>query len=307
VDSTGQVYIADTYNGRIRKISASGTITTIAGNGSISYSGDGSAATSAALYLPRGLTVDAAGNVYIADTGNSRVRMAELVPAISSNAVVNAASYAPQLTPGALATVFGTTAAATTQASVPLPTTLGGIAVNVNGQPAPLLYVNPTQVNFQVPWETATGTAAITITANGFTSNSVSVPVLAAAPGLFLQQQNPSQAVVQNSDYSLNGPSAPAKVGSTIIAYLTGSGPVSPSVQDGVPTPSSPLTNLTSSVSATIGSATATVSFAGLTPGFIGLVQMNVVIPSGLAAGNYPLKFTIGGQASNSGTVSVTP
>jgi adhesin/invasin len=58
-------------------------------------------------------------------------------------------------------------------------------------------------------------------------------------------------------------------------------------------------------VTATIGPATATVSFAGLTPGFIGLMQMNIVVPSGLAAGVYPLSITIDGQAANTATIAV--
>ena len=73
VDSTGNVYIADTNNGRIRKVS-NGVITTVAGNGTCCFSGDGGEATSAQLSIPSGVAVDSAGNIYIADTGNLRVR-----------------------------------------------------------------------------------------------------------------------------------------------------------------------------------------------------------------------------------------
>jgi sugar lactone lactonase YvrE len=75
VDSTGNVYIADTINNRIRKVAATtGIITTFAGNGSAGYSGDDDAATSAQLRSPRGVAVDSKGNVYIADTDNHRIR-----------------------------------------------------------------------------------------------------------------------------------------------------------------------------------------------------------------------------------------
>ncbi len=75
VDTAGNVYIADSDHNRIRKVSAStGIITTIAGNGSLGYSGDGGAATAAGLYYPYGVAVDAAGNLYIADTGDNRIR-----------------------------------------------------------------------------------------------------------------------------------------------------------------------------------------------------------------------------------------
>ena len=75
LDSSGNVYIADIYNNRIRKVSASdGKISTIAGTGSTGYSGDGGAATSAKLYYPYGVALDSSGNVYIADTENNRIR-----------------------------------------------------------------------------------------------------------------------------------------------------------------------------------------------------------------------------------------
>ena len=93
--------------------------------------------------------------------------------------------------------------------------------------------------------------------------------------------------------------------GSTIVAYLTGTGPVAPAVKDGTPASTSTLSWATSAYSAKIGSVAATVSFAGLTPGFIGLAQMNIVVPSTLAPGVYPLSVTIDGQTSNSGTIAV--
>jgi uncharacterized protein (TIGR03437 family) len=74
VDSAGNVYLTDTLNNRVRKVTPGGIITTIAGNGSRGYSGDGGLATSAALYTPNGIAVDRAGNLYIVDTGNNRVR-----------------------------------------------------------------------------------------------------------------------------------------------------------------------------------------------------------------------------------------
>ena len=73
VDPTGNVYIADSHNNRIREVSA-GTITTIAGTGTPGFSGDGAAATAAQLSHPMGVAVDSSGNVYIADTNNQRIR-----------------------------------------------------------------------------------------------------------------------------------------------------------------------------------------------------------------------------------------
>ena len=74
VDASGNLYFADCNNNRIRKISSGGIITTVAGNASQGYNGDNIAATSASLFLPLGVAVDASGNLYIADTDNHRVR-----------------------------------------------------------------------------------------------------------------------------------------------------------------------------------------------------------------------------------------
>ena len=74
VDAASNLYIADRDNERVRRVSAGGTITTVAGNGAYEFSGDGGPATSASLQGPRGVAGDAAGNLYIADTGNYRIR-----------------------------------------------------------------------------------------------------------------------------------------------------------------------------------------------------------------------------------------
>ena len=73
VDGSGNVFIADTNNHRIRRVDSSGTITTIAGTGVSGFSGDGGPAVQAQLYLPHGVAVDGFGNVYIADTNNHRI------------------------------------------------------------------------------------------------------------------------------------------------------------------------------------------------------------------------------------------
>ena len=75
LDSKGNLYIADTGNQRIRMISASGgSITTIAGTGTLGYSGDKGAATSATFSSPSGLAFDSSDNLYIADTSNNVIR-----------------------------------------------------------------------------------------------------------------------------------------------------------------------------------------------------------------------------------------
>jgi sugar lactone lactonase YvrE len=74
VDGNGNLYISDSANNRVRRISPDGLITTIAGTGAAGFSGDGGPATQATFYVPDGLAIDAAENLYVADYGNSRVR-----------------------------------------------------------------------------------------------------------------------------------------------------------------------------------------------------------------------------------------
>jgi uncharacterized repeat protein (TIGR01451 family) len=83
-DSAGNTYIADTNNNRVRRVDASGIITTVAGTGVTGFSGDGGAATSAQLITPQAVTLDAAGNLYVADSGNLRIRKVDASGNIST-------------------------------------------------------------------------------------------------------------------------------------------------------------------------------------------------------------------------------
>ena len=74
VDGAGSLYIADSLNNAVRKVTADGIITTVVGNGQQGYSGDGGPAAGAQVNTPKGVAVDAAGNLYVADTGNNRIR-----------------------------------------------------------------------------------------------------------------------------------------------------------------------------------------------------------------------------------------
>lgn len=93
VAPNGVVYVADTSNSRIRRIGTDGTITTVAGNGTFGFSGDGSSATAATLFAPWDVKADAVGGFYIADTNNSRVRYVRPNGVISTFAGSAAAGF----------------------------------------------------------------------------------------------------------------------------------------------------------------------------------------------------------------------
>jgi uncharacterized protein (TIGR03437 family) len=117
-DAAGNLYVADTLNNVVRKVSPNGTISNFAGNGGVGSSGDGSAATSAQLHGPQGLAVDAAGNLFIADTMNAKVRKVS-----AANGVIT--TVAGSGTPG-----YGGDGGAAASAQLNLPI---GVAVDSSG------------------------------------------------------------------------------------------------------------------------------------------------------------------------------
>jgi uncharacterized protein (TIGR03437 family) len=126
-------------------------------------------------------------------------------PVIAPGQVLNAASFVGDLAPGGLATVYGNNLAddtPTIDASNGFPTTAGNVTVSVNGVNAPLIYVSPTQINFQIPWEVAPGTLIpVQVTRDGTPGAPENVTIAdPQAPSMFL------------SEY-LNG-----------VAWVTGSG-----------------------------------------------------------------------------------
>ncbi len=100
VDSLGDVFIADTYNNRIREVTTAGIISTVAGDGSYGYNGDGIPATTAWLANPTGVAVDSLGNLYIADLGNSRIREVPALQATSTSveSSLNPSTYGQTVT-----------------------------------------------------------------------------------------------------------------------------------------------------------------------------------------------------------------
>jgi endo-1,4-beta-xylanase len=241
-------------------------------------------------------------------------------PPIHQNYVVNAASYqSAAVAPGEILTIYGIGAGPANPVTGQMdaigqfPTSLGGVQVLFGSTPAPLLYAGPTQVNAIVPFEVAGQQTAVQYQYNfpntGLSfSNTVTIPVISAAPAIFSLAENGSgPGAILNQDYSVNGASNPAAAGTEIQIFGTGGGAVVGGATDGALWPAVLGSLVTQPVTATIGGMTATVDYSGPAPGLVnGAVQVNLTIPSGLASGPQPVVITVGTAQTQAGiTVAV--
>jgi len=260
-----------------------------------------------------------------------------VVNAAVITAVVNAASYATgtvtapdigTVSPGELVSIYGTNLGPTTPAAMSITpggfvdtVSASGVAVTVDGTAAPLIYVSETQINVQVPYEAAIGTKKVVSVTNGTNPPvTASVTVAATAPGLFTADGSGSgQLAALNYNattkaYTFNNSTTLAKIGDTVILYLTGEGiydsaPLLGGASDtGFVIP--PGLAVTPQVSplptVSIGGVDATpgVAYAGPIVGsIIGVLQINVKVPAGSTTGTQvPVSVTIGANGSQAGT-----
>ena len=378
LDNSGNLYVCDDAVGtRVYKVTPGGAITVIAGNGTSGFSGDGGPATSAQLFEAHGVAVDAAGNVYIADTSNLRVRRVDTngiittvaggpnsapnevdggpptgvnvgaldvavdsagnlyiyggnrvykvtglssgttpppAPAISSNGVVNGASFQPGVTANAWVTIQGTNLAGQTDdwsnsiVNGALPTMLDGVSVSMGGQAAYVYYISPGQLNVLAP-DVPAGPVTVTVTAPGGTSASFTATADAYGPAFFPWPGN--QVVATRTDYSYavkagtfaGATTIPAKPGDVIILWATGLGPTNPAAPLGVATPGTGSYPTASLPTVTVNNTPAMVYGAALAPGSAGLYQIAIQVPPSLADGDWPIQAMIGGILSPAGTI----
>jgi len=226
-----------------------------------------------------------------------------------SQSIANVASYAYSATPaGSVFALFGQNLATKPAGAITttLPTQLLNTKVTVNGEPAPLFYVDPMQIDAQMPWDIPGNSVASVMVTNGSSvSNAAAVYVPAGGtPGI--SEFANDRAVVVNADNSVNEGSAPASVGDEVVVYFTGGGPVmaSGNLITGSPAPAG-LSPVTGENSITVGGVQATVVYMGLTAGAIGLYQSNFLVPQ-IAKGTYPVVITIAGEASNNPVMTVS-
>lgn len=323
VGDANEVYIADSGNHRVRKITRDGVITTVAGdgisgvsggrlagpcglayaagalfvsdsatvrrlrgsdletvagNGGLGYDGDGGTALAAQFNYPCDLVADARGRLWIADSGNHRIRRlaprAQVVAPepLRQFSVMHAASLREgPLAPGQIVSLFGDD--------------LSG-DIYFDGIPATLLHASKEQINVVAPASMA-GKHKVTVEVrrDGAVRASAVVEVVDAAPALFTTGNGAGQALALNQDGSVNSQANPAARGSVVILYATGEGLLG-----------------AAATSVTIGGSPAELLFAGPAPDCPGLLQINARIGGAFTPGGIlPLVLKVGSVSSPAG------
>jgi uncharacterized protein (TIGR03437 family) len=241
------------------------------------------------------------------------------VISINEGGVVNGASFAKggkpthAAAPGSIVTIFGAGFAheETSAPTIPLPASLGGVSVTLNGQPAPLLFVGPGQINAQVPWNllspgAGSGQVAVVVARNGASSVPMQAPVQGISPAIFTLEFGSGPAVAINPDGSLAQPAGsipglatrPATAGSWITILATGLGAVDDDIEDG----ENSLDRLRETLQqprVKIGGREARVLFSGLSPQFVAVYQVNAELPLNVTEGDaVPVQLELEGIAT---------
>ena len=228
-------------------------------------------------------------------------------PAITPGGVGDAARGGAVVARGGLASIYGTNLAASTTKPgvVPVSTYLGGVQVSVGGRYAPIMFISPKQINFQVPFETPVSSGVpVIVTRDGVASSPVNVTVADYAPAVFVYGNAPDPIAV-HANGSLITAANPAAAGEVIVVYGTGVGKLSPFEPE---TGDSPIitARATLTPTVTVGGSNAPVLFAGLTSGFVGLAQFNIQLPNPLpGGGSLPLVISFGSASSQPVNIAV--
>ncbi len=256
-----------------------------------------------AIDVPIAIALDPSGNPVFAEGAN---RVSFYYPVVAN---VNAANYFHRYTPGMISslfatngTEFGSTAVSATLVNGRLPTALGDVEVLAAGMTAPLFYVSPTQINFQIPNETPQGQQdfeVLQVSTNQVLADGTFF-IEQASPGLFTASQNgQGQIAAINADDNLPNTAAdPVKAGHYISIFGTGIGNLTNAPPDGEPASGAISTPLTTQVYAggTNTIPQSDVEYSGLAPGFVGLWQVNFMVPPNAAPGTLAIIVILNGN-----------
>lgn len=236
-------------------------------------------------------------------------------PIITPGGVVPIYSTATTIQPGEWVSIYGTNlATATTVWDGKFPTTLGGTSVSINGKPAFLWVVSPTQINLQAPDDSATGTVPVTVVTPGGSATST-VTLGGVAPSFCRLDGSHVTGIILRSDgsgtsgggsYDILGPTGSslgyktvaAKAGDSIVLYGVGFGPTNPTVPSGQPY---------SGAAATVNPVTILIAGQPVTPAFAGissagLYQFNLTVPA-VGPGDVTVQAMVGGVQTPTGVV----
>jgi uncharacterized protein (TIGR03437 family) len=219
--------------------------------------------------------------------------------------VVNAADFTRPVAPGGLASLFGSQLSPMTLAAtdVPLPTVLADTCVTVNGAVAPVVFVSPSQINFQFPFP-ITGNVELVLRTPGGVSDALRTTLSSAAPSVFRSGSAGPVSEVPTIVRAVNGglvtPSNPIHPSDRITIYLTGMGQTTPEVPTGALSPADPLAKTLLPATVTLGGVELFIEYTGLTPGAVGVYQINAAIPfRGIPTGfEIPLVISQGGVST---------
>ena len=228
-------------------------------------------------------------------------------PSISAVATASAfGAYQAVAAPGSYVEIYGSNLAGTTRGwttadftAAGAPTSLDGVSVSVDGTPAYVSYVSPTQVNAEVPDRVSAGVVSVTVSYQNQTGPSVPLTINTLEPGLFAPATfnisgRQYAAAVHSATGAFVSETAPAIPGETLIFYgigfgLIAEGRVAGQIATG-------QTSLVNPFSMTIGGSPGAVPYAGLAPELVGVYQFNVVVPASLSAGDRAIQFALNGS-----------
>ncbi len=230
--------------------------------------------------------------------------------------VVNGASFQPLLSPGVQAAIFGqnlTTEGLCFADEIPLPPTLCGARVLVDGISSPISFASPNQMTVIFPFGLNPGPTEVVVEASGVRSEPIQVTLETHAPGILTAAGGGEGLGSFTNRGALVTEESPAEPGDILSLTAVGLGPTTPPVAAGDPAPNSPLAETVTTPTITIGEGpgpsavttpkqqalVAEVLFSGLSPGLTGAYTVNFQVPMGLSEGLLPLTLGIGGQVSN--------